>query len=70
MVSGRIFVSTELDDDRLIMLSLWRNHPETVDYIVKSFDEAIAVGLKLWKDGEVEKIWILGGKQIFQVKSY
>lgn len=51
---------------RIVISTTMTSHPENVDYIVKSFDEAIAVGLKLWRDGEVEKIWILGGKQIFQ----
>lgn len=65
--------STSEDEDqslsstiRIVISTTMENHPETVDYIVKSFDEAIEVGLKLWRNGEVEKIWILGGKQIFQ----
>lgn len=51
---------------RIVVSTTMSNPPSNVDYIVKSFDEALHVAIKLWSDGIAEKIWVLGGKEIYQ----
>jgi dihydrofolate reductase len=41
--------------------------PSNVHVVVKSFDGALSAAKQLLDDGAAEKIWVLGGKPIYQV---
>ena len=41
--------------------------PDDAAFLVKSFEEAIGTAVRLYENGSVDKIWVLGGQPVYQV---
>jgi len=62
------FLAGNIGNKGFVCVVIFSQPPDSVFKVVKSFDESLLVSKQLLTSGAVEKIWVLGGKQIYQVR--